>query len=346
MKRKPIAVDLFCGVGGLSKGLSDAGLTIAAGIDNDPACEFAFKTNIDSSFRLEDVGTLESSIVADLFPRGSLRVLAGCAPCQPFSRYGRSAENRRGKWSLLADFARIACDLQPEVVTMENVPEVQLHPVFDRFRRSLETAGYRIASDVLYCPCYGVPQRRKRLVLLASRLGDIQLPCPSHDENNLPTVRDALASMRSLEAGESDPTDKLHRSCKLSPINLKRIRASKAGGTWRDWPKRLRAKCHKSKSGETYPAVYGRMEWDMPAPTITTQFFGYGNGRFGHPEQDRAISLREGAILQSFPPDYKFVDEGEHVSAQRIGKLIGNAVPVRLGEAIGKSIVQHFKEHG
>jgi len=114
------------------------------------------------------------------------------------------------------------------------------------------------------------------------------------------------------------------------------------GGTWRDWPKHLVAECHRECSGQTYPSVYGRMEWDKPAPTMTTQCFGFGNGRFGHPEQDRAISLREAAILQSFPRKYKFVADGGEVQMKVLGRLIGNAVPVELGRAIARSIKSHL----
>ncbi len=137
----------------------------------------------------------------------------------------------------------------------------------------------------------------------------------------------------------------MHTSAGLTSINLARIKASKPGGSWRDWPKRLIADCHKSASGQTYPSVYGRMEWDKPAPTITTQCYGYGNGRFGHPEQDRAISLREAAILQSFPRSYKFIPANEPVNFKSTGRLIGNAVPVDLGRAIAKSINLHIREH-
>ncbi|MEG4274410.1 MULTISPECIES: DNA cytosine methyltransferase [unclassified Microcoleus] len=125
---------------------------------------------------------------------------------------------------------------------------------------------------------------------------------------------------------------------------MRRIRASKPGGTWRDWPKNLIAECHLKISGKTYPAVYGRMEWDKPSPTITTQCFGFGNGRFGHPEQDRAISLREAALLQTFPPAYHFVPPDEPVPIDLVGRLIGNAVPVKLGIAIARSILEHIHQ--
>jgi DNA (cytosine-5)-methyltransferase 1 len=154
-----------------------------------------------------------------------------------------------------------------------------------------------------------------------------------------------LLHLSPLAAGEVCPDDPLHRASELSPLNLRRIRHSRPGGTWREWPRELVAECHKVNSGKTYPSVYGRMEWDKPAPTITTQFFGFGNGRFGHPEQDRAISLREGALLQSFPKTYQFVKPGGEYCFKTIGRLIGNAVPVRLGEVVGRTIRRHLEEH-
>src|SRR6185437_6747008 len=141
-----------------------------------------------------------------------------------------------------------------------------------------------------------------------------------------------------------DERDPLHVACRLSELNLLRIKASKPGGTWRDWKPSLRAACHRRQTGETFPGVYGRMEWDEPAPTITTQCFGYGNGRFGHPDQDRAITLREAAILQTFPPDYTFLGNGERVRFALLGRLIGNAVPVRLGQRLARAFRTHVSQ--
>ena len=186
-------------------------------------------------------------------------------------------------------------------------------------------------------------QSRKRLVLIASRIGPIAVPISSGSGRS-PTVREAIAKLPTLEAGEGSLDDPLHVASRLSPVNLKRMRASKPGGTWRDWPKKLRAKCHQRQTGSTYPSVYGRMSWDKPSPTVTTQCFGYGNGRFGHPAQDRAITLREAAILQSFPPTYSFLPYGIDVSFARIGMLIGNAVPPKLGEAIGTAVRAKINE--
>jgi DNA (cytosine-5)-methyltransferase 1 len=338
------AVDLFCGVGGLTKGLSNAGISVVAGIDVDTDCEYPYEANNNSIFHLRDIAKLDFSFVQSLFPPNGLRVLAGCAPCQPFSRYARSAATRPDRWTLLQDFGRIAVGVKPDVITMENVPELLHHEVFECFVSSLLAAGYSVSHQVLHCAEFGVPQQRKRLVLLASIHGDVQLPWPTLEPRDFITVRSTIAHLPAIEAGKADANDAIHRSCRLSEINLKRIAASTPGGTWRDWPKHLVAKCHILESGATYPSVYGRMIWDAPAPTITTQFFGYGNGRFGHPDQNRAISLREGAMLQSFPKKYKFHPPQTYVSAQRLGKLIGNAVPVKLGEAIGKAIKRHFFE--
>ena len=169
-------------------------------------------------------------------------------------------------------------------------------------------------------------------------------PSSSINENGPNTVREAISHLVPLAAGDSDPSDALHSACKLSELNLRRIRASRPGGTWRDWDAALVATCHRKQSGETYPSVYGRMEWDAPSPTITTQCFGYGNGRFGHPEQDRAITLREAAILQTFPASYRFLQTGERARFYVLGRLIGNAVPVRIGEIVAESLRRHLSD--
>jgi DNA (cytosine-5)-methyltransferase 1 len=180
------------------------------------------------------------------------------------------------------------------------------------------------------------------LVLIASKLAaPLSIPEFSYKPH---TVRQAISRLPRIAAGEQHPGDPLHVASSLSTINLQRIQASKPGGTWRDWESDLLAPCHRKASGATYPSVYGRMEWDAPAPTITTQCFGFGNGRFGHPEQDRAISLREAAMLQTFPRRYKFVKEGEPVQFAPLGRLIGNAVPVRLGEVIAELLVEHVRQ--
>ncbi len=343
------AVDLFCGVGGLTHGLRRAGIDVAAGIDLDGTCRFAYEhNNSPSKFIERDVIQLTAREVNDLFGRDRIKLLAGCAPCQPFSTYSRSDRRKKGgeaedgDWALVASFGRLAREIQPDLLTMENVPQLLQHKVFDEFLDALN--GYHLSWSVVDCNSIGVPQRRKRMVLMASKLGSKHLSLLKTDI--FPeTVRSKIAALPPLKAGQADANDRLHVACKLSSLNLQRIRASKPGGTWRDWPENLRAPCHRKATGGTYPSVYGRMEWDKPAPTITTQCFGYGNGRFGHPEQDRAITLREAAILQTFPPNYAFLDRDEDVSFARLGRLIGNAVPVRLGEMIAEAFRKHVAHY-
>lgn len=343
------AVDLFCGVGGLTKGLEQAGINVIAGIDFEPSCQYAYEENNNAKFIQKDITKVTSEELKQLYPDDiDIHILAGCAPCQPFSKYTqryRKDGYKDEKWRLLYSFGQLAKEIRPEIVAMENVPELEKTPVFSDFIGELKESGYHIFHQVVFCPDYGVPQNRKRLILLASLLGEIVLIPKTHTPNTYVTVRDAIGDLPPLVAGSTDPNDLLHSATQLSEKNLKRIRQSVPGGTWRDWDIELQLKCHKKRTGKTYPSVYGRMVWDAPSPTITTQFYGYGNGRFGHPEQDRALSLREGAILQSFPRDYKFIRSTDILNKHQLGLQIGNAVPVRLGEVIGISIIEHIRRY-
>jgi DNA (cytosine-5)-methyltransferase 1 len=335
------AIDLFCGAGGLSCGLNAEGIRVKAGIDIDPYCEYPFTANHKGArFLLRDVTTLSGEEVSSHWSPNSIRLLAGCAPCQPFSSYANTrAAADNGKWGLLYEFARLVKATQPELVTMENVPRLVRELPFIEFLNVLESLKYKVAYGVLNAANFGAAQQRRRLVLVASRLGDVKLPEETHPgPKHWITVRKIIGKLPILKAGETAPHDPLHVASELSPLNLRRIKASRAGGTWRDWPDELVADCHKKESGKHSAGVYGRMEWDKPAPTMTTLCNGYGNGRFGHPEQDRAITLREAAIFQSFPPQYKFVKKGASVKIRPIARLIGNAVPPKLGEAVARSL--------
>jgi DNA (cytosine-5)-methyltransferase 1 len=340
-------VDVFCGVGGLTHGLTRGGIHVVAGIDVDPECRFPYEANNHARFLELDIREVSGKLLHSLWGKDRYRLLAGCAPCQPFSTYGRrkGRQSNKNKWGLVAEFGRLVRESNPDFVTMENVPQLVGHKVFADFISSLK--DYELWWEVVDCNKYYVPQTRKRLVLLASRHGSIRMvpPAgPTKERVEEPTVRNAISDLKPLQAGESDPDDSLHSACKLSKLNLKRIKSSIPGGTWRDWSPNLVAECHRKYSGETYSGVYGRMEWDAPAPTITTQCFGYGNGRFGHPDQNRAITLREAAILQTFPASYRFLPTGGKVRYSVLGRLIGNAVPVRIGESVARSLVNHLPE--
>jgi len=334
-------VDLFCGAGGLTHGLVDAGVPVVAGVDFDEACRHPYEANHEGiAFYQQDVAKLEASEVAKWFGDAPIRVLAGCAPCQPFSSYSQRYETvGTDRWLLLNHFGRLVEELRPDVVTMENVPTITRHAVFDDFVATLNGQGYDVWYDVIDCVEYGLPQRRRRTVLLASLHGEIELRAP--DESDPTTVEEVLKGLPVLRHGGKNEDDPLHTASRLSELNLERIKASKPGGSWRDWPKHLVADCHRRNTGKKYPSVYGRMKWSEPAPTLTTQFYGFGSGRFGHPSQARGLSLREGAILQGFPHDYSFVPDGAPIQFKVLGRLIGNAVPVELGRAIGESIIKH-----
>ena len=334
-------IDLFCGAGGLTCGLKKSGIDVVAGVDVDESCRHPFEVNNSAEFLLEDVSKINPEKLNEYFGKGSVRVLAGCAPCQPFSTYSQRYETvGTARWGLMYHFARLVKSIRPEFVTMENVPTVMKHEVYQDFVQTLRNLGYHVWSEVVDCKKYGLPQQRRRTVLLASL--DRPLELIAHVTGLEHNVRAAIGLMPALSQGKGSNVDTLHVAAGLSDLNLKRIRVSKPGGTWRDWPKELVAECHRKNTGKSYPGVYARMSWDQPSPTLTTQFFGFGNGRFGHPDQDRAISLREGAILQGFPPEYSFLPEGDKVYFQTLGRLIGNAVPVTLGEIIGKSIQKHL----
>lgn len=338
------AVDLFCGAGGLTAGLIRAGVSVRAGFDLEAQCQHAYHENNGAAFIAQDVTDVTADDLMGWYRPNRIRLLAGCAPCQPFSTYNQGKDTRDDrKWPLLYAFRRLISETSPHLVTMENVPDVTKHEVYHDFVNGLEKNGYHIWANRVACVDYGLPQQRRRHVLLASRLGEINLIPPTHAGTPV-TVQQAIGHLPAVAAGECHPSDPLHRAATLSPLNQRRIIYSSQGGSWKDWPKELVAECHRKESGSTYASVYGRMRFDQPSPTMTTLCFGFGNGRFGHPVQDRAITLREAAILQSFPPEYEFLPVNE-ITFKAVGRMIGNAVPVRLGEVIGQTLVEHVREY-
>ena len=346
--RRIAAVDIFCGVGGLSYGLAAAGVDVVAGIDVDGSCRFPYEANvIGARFIERDVRDVTAEELSGLWPEGATRLLAGCAPCQPFSSYRKSVSpSSDDRWVLLRELGRLVETTQPDFVTTENVPRIEGKAVLGDFVRMLERLGYSVDSDVCRCTDYGLAQNRRRLVLVASRFGTATVPVGDLSGCPPKTVRQAIGGLPPIEAGDTHEADPVHRSRGLSALNRQRMVASKPGGTWHDWPKELRAPCHQRASGAAFKNVYARMRWDQPSPTITTYFHNFGAGRFGHPEQHRTISLREAAILQGFPEDYQFAREGDPAPLATLGRHIGNAVPPPLGEAIGRSLLEVLRRRG
>ena len=328
------AVDLFCGIGGLTHGLRLGGVDVKAGVDNDSTCRYAFETNNEGAeFICEDVRKIRFTDLARHYETAEVTALVGCAPCQPFSAHNRRMAQSDTDCSLVAEFARLVREGTPDLVSMENVPGLALHPAFTDFINTLTALGYAVEpSTRVRCEGYGVPQIRRRLVLLASRLGPISL---KEGKAAPATVGHFIRNLPAIEAGGVHPSDPAHRALPLSATNRQRIAQSRPGGSWADWDEALVNECHKKAH---YPAPYGRMSWDALSPTITTQFCYYSTGRFGHPEQNRAISAREGALLQTFPRDYALVDPTKPLTVRELARHIGNAVPVSLGNAISVAL--------
>jgi len=345
-KLKISGVDLFCGVGGLTHGLIKSGIKIRAGIDLDESCKYAYEINNKAKFIGEDISKIKGADIQKFWKKDEIKVLVGCAPCQPFSTHSNKVKDKEegDKWNLLNEFIRLVEETKPLIISMENVPNLSNKQIFIEFVEKLKKLNYHVSYKNVYCPDYGIPQKRRRLVLLASQYGKIEIISPTHKKTNYITVHQAIGHLEPIMNGEKSKNDRLHFTSKLSEINLKRIKASVPNGTWEDWDEKLLLDCHKKETGKTYKSVYGRMSWNEPSPTITTQFYNYGTGRFGHPEQDRALTLREASILQSFPPKYIFVKDEEEIPLTKIGTHVGNAVPVNLGLAIGKSIIKHLTE--
>lgn len=344
-----IAIDFFCGCGGASEGLRQAGFDIALGIDIDSQASETYKANFpEASFILEDIRNVTIEKVANLisFKSEDGLLLSACAPCQPFSQQNKFKSDEDERISLLDEIHRFVSALLPEYIMLENVPGIQKidenkESPFTRFTTLLDNLNYKYDHFIANAEDYGVPQRRKRFVLLASLHGDINRPEKTHGIEGSPvkTVRDFIQDYPKLQSGGIAENDKLHRAAVLNNLNLERIKHTPEGGDRRDWPDRLVNECHKNYTGHT--DTYGRMFWDRPAPTLTTKCNSYSNGRFGHPDitQNRAITIREASRLQTFPTDYKFKG-----AFNAMAKQIGNAVPCELARQFGLHFIEHHDE--
>lgn len=337
------AVDFFCGAGGLTRGLRTAGIDVRLGIDIDRRCEETYQANNPGSeFLAKDVTRLQPSEIRHYLARKrDDLLLAACAPCQPFAQLNRGT-GRDGRAILLRHILRFVDGLRPRYVLVENVPGFQRVDGFSTYRRfasALHRLGYSIATGVLDAKNYGVPQTRRRLVMLAARGTTISIPKATHGAGlkGYATVRSAISRYAPLSAGEMHSSIPNHRAAALSEINLRRLASTPAdGGSRTDWPRSLWLACHSADGYKGHTDAYGRMRWDSPAPTLTCRCHSLSNGRYGHPEQLRAISLREAARLQGFTDDYLFVGPTlAHLAAQ-----IGNAVPVPLAAALGHHLLK------
>lgn len=334
-------IDFFCGCGGTSSGLQAAGMTIAAGIDVDPVAINTYKENFPNAITFNDdinnIKTEDLKYVAKK-KRSDKLVFAACAPCQPFSAQNRNKKVNDKRVCLLDQMHRFIEKLTPDYILLENVPGMQKvkEGPFGRFLKLLTDFGYSIDFGVLDAAEYGVPQHRKRLVLIAAKDSKIKLPEPKYGPGMIPfkVVRDAIGNYPAIDSGEKSKTIRDHESAKLSPLLKKRISVLKNGEDRRAWPEELQLKCHKDC--RTHTDVYGRLSWDKPSVTLTTKCISLSNGRFGHPEQNRALSVREAASIQTFPETYLFKG-----TLWQKARQIGNAVPPKLAEILGKEIIKN-----
>ncbi len=343
-KTKLKAVDFFCGAGGLSFGLRAAGIDVIAGIDNDGVCKETYeKNNKDSIFLERDVIKYQPSELEkdlSLKKNDDGMIFAGCAPCQFWTIINTTKEKSKKTKDLILDFQRFVEYFNPGFVIVENVPGISSKKgsPMGKFIDVLIARGYNVSQHITDMSLYGIPQKRKRFTLLASRVSKISLPEPTRRRK---AVRDVLGienGFSKIEAGSKDPTDFLHTAASLSKKNLERLQMTKKDGGDRSiWQndKKYQLPCYATGKEKFYD-TYGRMWWGKPSPTITTKFFSISNGRFAHPEEDRAISLREGATLQTFPKSYRFIGN----SIASVAKMIGNAVPPEFGKILGEMIIK------
>lgn len=341
-------IDFFCGCGGTSAGLRSAGMNIVAGIDFDPKAIQTYTANFPESQVIQkDIRLISESEIGLIIKkkcRHSKLIFSACAPCQPFSRQNRFRSPTDQRVSLLDELHRFVKRFLPDYILLENVPGIQKvsNGPFSNFLKLLKSLDYNVSYSVLNAANYGVPQNRRRLVLLAARGHSIKLPEPEYGEGLKPyrVVRDAISKYPPIEHGSRSTSVQDHEAARLTDLLYRRISALKPGQNRNSWPPELRLKCHAGISGHT--DVYGRLDWDKPAVTLTTKCISLSNGRFGHPCQNRALSVREAAALQTFPEDFQFIG-----SIWEKGRQIGNAVPVLFAKALGKQIIKsEVKNHG
>ena len=341
-------IDSFCGAGGLGLGLKRSGMDILLSFDIDPTCIKTINTNkkyFNHPAQVADISDLLNGNLLERcnLSRGELFLLAGGPPCQGFSvqRRGSDIDPRN---DLVLKYGQMINELYPMYFVMENVSGIagkRGKTILQQLIEYVEEIGYSVHIELLDAQDYGVPQRRKRYIVVGERkdMGENYIYPPSLNIHR--TVRDAIGLLPiPPEDGTDHPDISLHRRDRLSELNLQRIRAIKEGQGRDDLPSDLLADCHKIDSSVIgFRSVYGRMAWDEVAPTITARFDSFTRGKFGHPVQDRSVSLREGALLQTFPIDFEFT--GNKVD---IARQIGNAVPPIMAEHIGRSIVECYKK--
>jgi len=346
-KQKFKAVDFFCSIGGMTYGFTMAGIDVIAGIDIDPSCKQTYEYNnknskfIEADIKKYSINELKTD--AEITENDDDLVFIGCSPCQYWSIINTDKSKSKETANLLSEFQKFVEHFKPGYVIVENVPGIMKRKEesgLNHFISTLEKLDYTVVKDILNSNKYGVPQNRKRFALIAARVNKkISLPEPIKNKSFV--VKDFIGMNNGFPAishGHKDTTDFKHTTARLSDLNFRRIQKTKKNGgsrlNWKDDPE-LQLECYKGNDN-AFNDIYGRMKWNVPSPTITTKFHSISNGRFGHPSENRGLSLREGATLQTFPKKYVFKEK----SIGKVARQIGNAVPPKLAYLIAKQIAK------
>lgn len=354
-KKQLTAIDLFCGAGGLTVGLKKAGFKVVAAVEFDPELAKTYKRNHpEVNVIVKDIREVSGKDILKLTGLKKIDLVAGCPPCQGFSKLTDKHHRDDERNLLVREMGRIVEELKPKVCMLENVPGLSKRglPLLGELEQKLLDMKYIVNRGVLQMADYGVPQSRRRLVLLAGKGFEIPLPEPTHAR--VPEKGSGLkewVKLRDVLTIEKDPTPfseakaqggpgafNWHVVRNMAPITLKRLRSIKSGASRADIPKSLRPDCHKA-SNKGFQNAYGRMSWDDVAPTMTTGCTTFSSGRFGHPEEDRTISVREAALIQTFPRSYILDTENIETAC----RLIGNALPCTFAAAVSKQCIEKMR---
>ena len=355
MSKQFQAVDIFSGGGGLTVGLKAAGVSVVSAVELDSHAYATYTANHPEvrAFK-QDVKTILGDRLKEHSHENQIDILAGCPPCQGFSSLTRKYKKQDPRNELICEMGRLVSEIRPRAIMMENVPGLAQRgkPLLDQFLQNIEAMGYKTNYGVLQVADYGVPQFRRRFVLVAGLGFEIKLPSPTHSQNGLNglpqwiSVQDAIGGMPEpqelshIKERGGPQAFNWHVVRTLSPENRARLRHALPGRSWQDIPEKIRPDCHKG-GYKGFSNVYGRMTWSDVSPTITGGCTTLSKGRFGHPERDRTISVREAALLQTFPANYIFdTPYMEHVC-----NIVGNALPCKFAEAIARECVGQLQIH-